>query len=49
MLIINYIHVFITDPLSRFPHGGKALLSAPSLVGEGREGGINSKNRELYS
>jgi hypothetical protein len=44
MLIINYIHLLINDPLSRFPHGGKALLSAPSPVGEGWEGGINSKN-----
>jgi len=31
------------NPLSRFPQGGKALLSAPSPVGEGWEGGINNK------
>jgi hypothetical protein len=44
MLIINYIHIFINDPLSRFPQRGKVWLSAPSPVGEGWEGGINSKN-----
>ena len=51
MLIINYIHFILNDPLSRFPQGGKALFSAPSPVGEslprfggGREGGINNKN-----
>jgi hypothetical protein len=30
-------------PLSRFPHGGKALFSAPSPVGEGRDGGIKKQ------
>jgi len=44
MLIINYIHFILNYPLSRFPHGGNALFSAPSPVGEGWEGGINSKN-----
>ena len=49
MLINNYIHFVLNDPLSRFPQGGKALFSAPSPVGEvpiaiGREGGINNKN-----
>ena len=44
MVIINYIHLFLNDPLSRFPQGGKLLLPAPSPVGEGWEGGINRKN-----
>ncbi len=35
---------FLNDPLSRFPQGGKAILPAPSPVGEGWEGGINVKN-----
>jgi hypothetical protein len=49
MLIINYIQFILSNPLSRFPQGGKALLSAPSPVGEvpiaiGREGGKNNIN-----
>jgi hypothetical protein len=32
---------FLNNPLSRFPQGGKALLSAPSPLEEGWEGGIN--------
>ncbi len=44
MLIINYIHFIPNNPLSRFPQGGKALLSAPSPLGEGRDGGINNRN-----
>ena len=31
------------NPLSRFPQGGK-LLTSPSPVGEGREGGCLIKN-----
>jgi len=36
------------NPLSRFPHGGKALIGAPSPLGEvpiaiGREGGLYDK------
>jgi hypothetical protein len=47
--MINYFHYILKDPFSRFPHGGKALLSTPSPVGEvpiaiGREGGMNYKN-----
>ena len=49
MLIIKYFQFILNNPLSRFPQGGKALLSAPSPMGEvpiaiGREGGINDKN-----
>jgi len=44
MLIINYFHFVLNDPLSRFPQRGKALFSAPSPVGEGWEGGLNDKN-----
>jgi hypothetical protein len=43
MLIINYLIFALNDPLSRFPQGGKVLLSAPSPVGEGWEGGTNKK------
>ena len=40
MLKYKYINFVFNDPLSRFPHGGKALFSAPSPMGEGWEGGI---------
>jgi len=43
MLIISHFHFVLNNPLSRFPQGGKALLSAPSPVGEGWEGGLNDK------
>jgi len=50
MLIISHFHFVLNDPLSRFPQGGKALLSAASPVGEslprfggGWEGGLNDK------
>ena len=43
MLITKYLLIVSDNPLSRFPHGGKALLSAPSPVGEGWEGGSNDK------
>jgi hypothetical protein len=43
MLIIKYLHFILNNPPSRFPQGGKALLSAPSPVGEGWEGGIKNK------
>jgi hypothetical protein len=42
MLIIKYIHVFKITPFPVQPKR-EALLSAPSPVGEGWEGGINSK------
>ncbi len=48
MLIINHFHFTLNYPLSCFPQGGKALFSAPSPVGEGREEGINNKNCQLY-
>jgi hypothetical protein len=48
MLIIKYFHRISNNPLSRFPQGGKALLSAPSPVGEGWEGGINKKMIYLF-
>jgi hypothetical protein len=35
VLIINYFHFFLNNPLSRFPQGRKALLSG---------GGMNNKN-----
>ena len=41
MLITKYICIVSGNPLSRFPHGGKALISAPSPLGEGWEGGLN--------
>ena len=41
MLIIKYLLQVSNNPLSRFPHGGKALFSAPSPLGEGWEGGLN--------
>lgn len=44
MLITKYLHFVLNNPLSRFPQGRKALLSAPSPVGEGWEGGINKKD-----
>jgi hypothetical protein len=44
MLIFNNFYCIVNYPLSRFPQGGKALFSAPSPVGEGREGGIKNKN-----
>jgi len=44
MLIINHFHFVLNNPLSRFPQGGKDLLSAPSPVGEGWEGGLNDKD-----
>jgi hypothetical protein len=49
MLIINYFHYIIYNPLSCFPQGGKALISTPSPLGEGWEGGINNKNQKFYS
>jgi hypothetical protein len=49
MLIINYLYFIFINPLSRFPQGGKALVSAPSPVGEGWEGGIKIKNLKFYS
>jgi hypothetical protein len=46
MLIVNYIHVFINDPLSRFPQSTPFPVSpsgenppSPSPLGEGWEGG----------
>jgi len=41
MLINKYLLIVSNDPLSRFPHGGKALFGAPSPLGEGWEGGTN--------
>ena len=46
MLIAKYLLIVSDNPLSRFPHGGKALFGAPSPLGEvpiaiGREGGPN--------
>jgi len=42
MLIYKYIHFLSNNPLSCFPQGGKALLGAPSPMGEGWVGGKNS-------
>jgi hypothetical protein len=48
MLIINYLSFIQNNPLSRFPQGGKALLSTPSTgevpIAIGREVGINNLN-----
>ena len=49
MLIIKYFNFILNNPLSRFPQGGKALLSAPSPVGEGWEGGIKNKTLLLIA
>jgi hypothetical protein len=46
MLITKYLLLVSNNPLSRFPHGGKALFGAPSPLGEGWEGG--SKNIIKY-
>ena len=43
MLIINYFHYILYNPISR-PARRDALLSAPSSLGEGWEGGTNNKN-----
>jgi hypothetical protein len=48
MLIINYFNFTLNDPLSRFPQGGKALISAPSPVGESWEGGLSDIKLMLY-
>jgi hypothetical protein len=31
VLIINYFHFLLNNPLSRFPQGGKALLSVEGV------------------
>jgi hypothetical protein len=49
MLIINYIHFVIDDPLSRFPQGGKAQPLASSPEGEGWEGVIIIKQSLFYT
>ena len=41
MLITKYLQFVSNNPLSRFPHRGKALFAAPSPLGEGWEGGSN--------
>jgi hypothetical protein len=41
MLITKYLGCELINPLSRFPHTGKAFLGAPSPLGEGWEGGPN--------
>jgi len=41
MLITKYLLLVSNNPLSRFPHGGKAFFGTPSPLGEGWEGGPN--------
>jgi len=42
MLIYMYSNYISNNPLSRFPHGGKAFFDSPSPLGEGWEGGITT-------
>jgi len=41
MLITKYLLLVSNNPLSRFPHGGKAFFGTPSPLGEGWEGRPN--------
>jgi tetratricopeptide (TPR) repeat protein len=44
----NIFHLFLKDPLSRFPQGGKAGSVTPSPLGEGRVGGKRSVRNILF-